>query len=152
MLTMSIHKMGSFEIVISTLIGLSGGDGHCQPGVSKIIPIKMKVNNGAHGLRKHQKLHLHFDGWFDWWQTVQNFTDILKKKKFFVQRFSNVGSSDILMQLVFSWKFSETIKGPFLQQLLFIVGINCCVLIGNIKAFLREHQGELIFVSNFDEF
>ena len=81
MLTMSIHKMGSFEIVISTLIGLFGGDGHCQPGVSKIIPIKMKVNNGAHGLRKHQKLHLHFDGWFDWWQAVQNFTDRLKKKK-----------------------------------------------------------------------
>ena len=61
-LTMSIHKIGSFEIVISTLIGSSGGDEHCQPGVPKIIPIKMRVNNGAHGLRKHQKMHLHFDG------------------------------------------------------------------------------------------
>ena len=74
-------QLKSFEIVISTLIGSSGGDEHCQPGVPKIIPIKMRVNNGAHGLRKHQKMHLHFDGWFDWWQAVQNFTDRLKKRK-----------------------------------------------------------------------
>ena len=32
------------------------------------------------------------------------------------------------------------------------MGINCCVLISNIEAFLRDHQGGLIFVSNFDEF
>ena len=49
-------------------------------------------------------------------------------------------------------KSQSVLNSSFLQQLLFIVGINCCVLIGNIKAFLREHQGELIFVSNFDEF
>ena len=43
-------------------------------------------------------------------------------------------------------------KGLFLQQLLLIVGINCCAFISNIKASLREPQEELIFVSNFDEF
>ena len=41
----------------------------------------MRVNNGAHGLRKHQKMHLQFDGLFDWWQAVQNFADRLKKRK-----------------------------------------------------------------------
>jgi len=43
-------------------------------------------------------------------------------------------------------------KGPFLQQLLFIKGINYCALINNIKAFLGGHQEELNFVSNFDGF
>ena len=102
MLTMSIHKMGSFEIVISTLIGLSGGDEHCQPGVSKIIPIKMNVNSGAHGLRKHQNcICTLMDDLIGGKQCKISQTVLKREKQFFAQRFSNMGSSDILMQLVF---------------------------------------------------
>ena len=94
--------MGSFEIIISTVIGSSGGDEHCQPGVPKIIPIKMRVNNDAHGLRKHQKMTCTLmDDLIGGKQCKISQTDLKREKQFFAQRFSNLGSSEMLMQLVF---------------------------------------------------
>ena len=54
MLTMSRQKADWFEIFITALIGLSGGDKHRQLGVPK-NPIKMRCTTGTHGLRKHKK-------------------------------------------------------------------------------------------------